>query len=370
MTAVEHDSNEELIKTKLSLIKKRKAMSKNKKNFMSIKIFNINFAVLIISLILALFISCEKDEEETNEGNRIAYENSENWVSLATVTKNVDVFYVYPTVSSNTSGSMDITDTDERALAQGIFDAQASVFESATNVFAPYYRQMSTKVDMTGIELATDTKEFKQGAVDVQDAFDYYINNLNQGRPFIIAGHSQGTMALIELIKNKFGDAPDLRNRMVAAYLIGYTVTDSDLSISGLTAAQDSTDMGVVITYNTQSATSQGGPMAMVGAHCINPLNWKTDDTPAPNELNKGAVFFDDATGTFQKEETNYCGAQIKTITDTDGNTKRVLTTTTISEDLEIGPYSEGVYHRFDYSLWYRNLEQNVSDRINAYYSN
>jgi hypothetical protein len=320
-------------------------------------------SILFFILSLALFSGCEKDETENETDNTIAYENPENWVSLPTATKAVDVFYVYPTVSSNINGSMDITDPAEQELAQGIFDAQASVFEPDANIFAPYYRQMSTKVDMSGGGLATDTKEFKQGATDVQDAFDYYIENLNNNRPFIIAGHSQGTMALIELIKNRFGNNAELRDRLVAAYLIGYTVTDSDLLTAGLTAAQSATDVGVVITYNTQSVTSEGGPMLMNGANCINPLNWKTDGTPADTTQNLGAVFFNDQTGVLLREVNHYCGAQVNL------GTGALTTTIPEGETLEIGPYDEGVYHRFDYSFWYRNLQQNVSDRIEAYNS-
>ncbi|MBC8181448.1 DUF3089 domain-containing protein [candidate division KSB1 bacterium] len=216
---------------------------------------------------------------------------------------------------------------------------------------------------MSGGGLATDTEEFKQGAVDVEDAFDYYIENLNNDRPFIIAGHSQGTMTLIELIKNRFGNDAELRNRMVAAYLIGYTVTDVDLSTAVLTAAQNATDVGVVITYNSQSVTSAGGPMLMDGAHCINPLNWKTDSTPADSTQNLGAVFFNDETGEFIREVNHYCGAQI------DMETGALTTTIPDGEDLDIGSYSEGVYHRYDYAFWYRNLQKNVGDRIDAYYA-
>lgn len=291
----------------------------------------------------------------------IDYQDPYFWLSLPSIEKEVDVFYVYPTVSSNPDGFMNVTDNGERALAQGIFDAQASVYASHANVFAPYYRQMSTAVTAGPDMLATDTKEFKQGAVDVEDAFVYYIENLNNGRPFIIAGHSQGTMALIELIKNRFGDDKDLRDRMVAAYLIGYTVTDEDLAKAGLNAAQSADDTGVVITYNTQSVTSEGGPMLMAGAHCINPLNWKTDETIAPASENLGARFYNDSTGEFLREEPRYSGAQINL-------TSGALTTTLpAGEDLDIGPYSEGVYHRYDYAFWYRNLEQNVADRIGAY---
>lgn len=313
--------------------------------------------VLLLSVSVCL-IACSDDEDDDTSVN---YANTENWVSQPAVDRAVDVFYVYPTVSSNLTGAMDINDADERALAQGIFMAQASVFNPSANVFAPYYRQMSTNVDMSGGGLATDTKEFKQGALDVQSAFNYYLNNLNPDRPFILAGHSQGTMALIELVKNRFGDDAELRDRLVAAYLIGYTVTDEDLAAAGLTAAQQSDDVGVVVTYNSQSVTSSGGPMLMEGAHCINPLNWKTDATPADSAENLGAVFFNDETGEMLREENHYCGAQI------DPETGALTTTIPEGEDLDIGPYSEGVYHRFDYSFWYRNLEQNVATRIEAF---
>lgn len=291
----------------------------------------------------------------------IDYADPSFWLSLPSIEKEVDVFYVYPTVSSNENGSMNITDDEERSLANGIFDAQASIYEPYGNVFAPYYRQMSTAVNAGPGMLATDTDEFKQGAADVEEAFEYYITTRNEGRPFIIAGHSQGTMALIELIKNRFGDDVDLRDRLVAAYLIGYTVTDEDLDLAGLKPAQTSDDVGVVVTYNTQSVTSTGGPMLMAGAHCINPLNWKTDDTFAPAQENLGARFYNDTTGEFIREVPGYCDAQINL-------TSGALTTTIPEgEDLDIGPYSEGVYHRYDYAFWYRNLEQNVAERINAY---
>ncbi|WFN35884.1 DUF3089 domain-containing protein [Methanomicrobium antiquum] len=294
----------------------------------------------------------------------IDYSDSYNWLSLPEIEKQVDVFYVYPTVSNNESGYMLITDDTDRALAQGILKAQASVYESDANVFAPYYRQMSTGVSMTQSGLATDTDEFKRGAEDVLTAFDYYIENLNDNRPFILAGHSQGTMALIELIKKRFGDDEALKNRLVAAYLIGYTVTDDDLNKANLTPAISSDDTGVVITYNTQSPTSEGGPMLMEGAHCINPLNWKTDSTYASASENLGARFYDDSTGEFLREVANYSDAKINP------DTKALETTIPKGEQLDIGPYTEGVYHRYDYAFWYRNLEQNVGVRIAAYLAN
>lgn len=322
----------------------------------------------VLGISLFLIAGCGGSASSLSD---LDYSDSSNWVSLPSAERqtraahDVDVFYVYPTVSSNPGGTMDITSDDERALAEGIFAAQASVYEASADVFAPYYRQMSTRVNMEGYLLATDTPEFKRGAGDVEDAFDYYVTHLNRGRPFIIAGHSQGTMALIELIKNRFGDDETLRERLVAAYLIGYTVTDADLAAAGLTAAERADDTGVVITYNTQSTASVRGPMLMEGAHCINPLNWMTDGTYASSADNQGARFYNDQTGEFLRAEDNYCDAQINVETG-------ALMTIIPSGDqmsLEFGPYSPGVYHRYDYAFWYRNLEENVKVRIEAYLS-
>lgn len=318
--------------------------------------------VLIFCLIIIVFpVSTCKDSNEII----IDYGNSSNWIALPLDSdKSVDVFYVYPTVSGDSSGNMNILDSYQRELANGIFKSQSGVFEDYANVYAPYYRQMTTSVD-AGMEPATETKEFKVGAVDVISAFDYYISNYNKGHPFILAGHSQGTMALIELIKKRFGNDKSLRKHLVAAYLIGYTVTDSDLVASGLKAAKRADDTGVVISYNTQSRTSSGGPMLLQGAICINPLSWKTDTVMVDASENIGAVFSDDETGKFIIQIKEYCSAEICNVK----NARALVADIPENDSLDIGPYTEGVYHRYDYAFWYRNLRENVRVRINAYFS-
>ena len=306
---------------------------------------------------------CGIADKPITTNTALDYKKASSWVSQAkSPDKPVDVFYVYPTISSNPSGTMDITNDEEHALAQGIFVAQATVFGEHANVFAPYYRQMSTEARPDDPNaLATSVKEFVFGVADVENAFKYYIENLNDGRPFILAGHSQGTMALIEVIKTPYFNDENLTNRLVAAYLIGYTITDADLEMAGITAAHGADDIGVVVTFNTQSVTSVGGPMLLPGAHCINPLNWKTDNSVASASENFGARFYNNDTGEFLREVDEYCSAQIDT------ETGALITTIPEGEELDIGPYTEGVYHRYDYTFWYRNLQKNVGDRINAF---
>jgi len=125
------------------------------------------------------------------------YAKSETWASNpASPDKPVDVFYVYPTIYPGTSpNNMDVFDKDLRSAVQGLLKAQAGVYSSSANLYAPYYRQVSfacldPKQDMM------INRYFRIGADDVHRAFDYYLNFLNQGRPFILASHSQGSNLL------------------------------------------------------------------------------------------------------------------------------------------------------------------------------
>jgi len=140
-------------------------------------------SLLLVFLIFGLFlVSCTHFDKDMKEGAP-NYSNPNLWITSFDKTHQVDVFYVYPTVSQNESGNMDVYDNVDRDLAKGIYKAQASVFESNANIYAPYYRQMSTyaKIPDDPNVLATDLVEFKLGVEDVKAAFKYYIENLNEG---------------------------------------------------------------------------------------------------------------------------------------------------------------------------------------------
>ncbi|WP_419787118.1 DUF3089 domain-containing protein [Pseudodesulfovibrio sp.] len=288
------------------------------------------------------------------------YRQEEAWASRpANADKAVDVFYVYPTIYPDTAPkNMDVFNDQLRSDVQGLLKAQAGVYSPSANLFAPYYRQVSfacldPKQDMTL------NSYFRIGADDVHRAFDYYLNYLNQGRPFILAAHSQGSVVMLDLLKSRFKD-PTLQKKLVAAYLIGYSVTDKDIAeCPWLKPAQKADDTGVIISWNTQAPGATGSPVLRPGAICINPLTWTTDETPADKSQNLGAVFFDDFKGTVTREVPHYVGAHV--------DKKVCALITTPPDKLEIGHFPPGVLHKFDYAFWYRNLEQNVKDRIAAY---
>ena len=124
-----------------------------------------------------------------------------------------DCFYVYPTVSSEKGPNTDLTiQPNEIAAAR----AQASRFSSVCRVWAPMYRQVTVSALFSGGLAALNT------AYDslVSD-WQYYLQHVNAGRPFILIGHSQGAAMLIRLIADQIDPNPSVRPRLVTAILAG-----------------------------------------------------------------------------------------------------------------------------------------------------
>jgi hypothetical protein len=112
---------------------------------------------------------------------------------------------------------------------------------------------------------------------DVIAAFDYYIRNYNHGRPFIFAGHSQGSHMMFFLLSRYMNENPEVYSRMIAAYAIGYPLTASFLATNKhLKFAEDPNDLGLIVSFNTQSPNVKpGGNVIMTDSvgMVINPIN-------------------------------------------------------------------------------------------------
>lgn len=210
----------------------------------------------IACLLLAL-VSCEKDSSAPASptidyaDNRCWFENKQGVTE-----KNVDLFYVVPTCIwdytdslGQTQHHMDIFNAEQRALTDPSIQLAKSVLADSCNFFSPYYRQISMDSWLT-LDTALIEERFKLAYQDVADAFHYYMEHDNQGKPFILAGHSQGAKAVIELLKREM--TPDISRKLIATYAIGYTVTPEELAgYSTLRPAQDSIDTGVLIGFNS-----------------------------------------------------------------------------------------------------------------------
>ncbi|MBN2641099.1 MAG: DUF3089 domain-containing protein [Victivallales bacterium] len=334
-----------------------------------------NFStVTAISTCMVFMTGCFKpDNIQKQPPAAPDYTMDSSWLAKpADNDKSVDVFYVYPTIyTGKNPENMDISDPALRNNAKGLLSAQAGVYSPYANLYAPFYRQQSAASQSmepnNGGQNAFADPAFQRGYNDVERAFDYYVKNLNPDRPFILAGHSQGSMVLIELLRKRFNN-PTLQKRLVAVYAIGYSVTKKDLKLyPWLKPAQGETDTGVIITFNTQGPNAKGSPVLLDGAIAINPLNWKTDATPASREKNIKAEFFKDATGTLIESIPHFAGAYINT------NTGALIATDIQpikSKKIDIvnmGRWPAEVYHRYDYAFWFCNLKKNVEKRIKSY---
>ena len=129
------------------------------------------------------------------------YSKKESWYQIPEITKDVDTFYIFATdyiLSSFEEGAPDYAPLDNEEFLFGTkveYRDHASSYEDATNVFAPYYRQSGLRYAGEVIEKTGNFDNALMGLpyTDITAALDYYFENCNGGRPFIIAGHSQGS---------------------------------------------------------------------------------------------------------------------------------------------------------------------------------
>jgi hypothetical protein len=132
----------------------------------------------------------------------------------------VDCFYVYPTVSRDNGLNSDLNMSEEIAAAA----AQAARFSSACKVYAPKYRQMTVAAIVAFSAGQDVTAAAVRAHGDVVAAWREYLARHNRGRPFVLIGHSQGTLHLIQLIAREIETNPAVAARMKLAILPGYNV--------------------------------------------------------------------------------------------------------------------------------------------------
>lgn len=326
--------------------------------------------VLLVILMLSGLASC-KSLEGTVADSATDYAKPEHWLSLPVDNeKEVDIFYLYPTAWYKE----EVSEPDFCAIDNGImligaqlaFNRQATAFEPAGNIYAPYYRQAAASYTLS---LPEEERWDAVGSIpfsDVAAAFDYYQKHFNNGRPFILVGHSQGAMMTMLLLRDYMSIHPDVYERMISAYVIGYPVTTEFMDANNhLRFAEGQYDTGVIISFNTQSPDVAPGENIIttdtVGL-VINPINWKRDETPASAYENLGSYMPIDSQGNYEIIP-HFADARI----DLD---RGVIICSTVDAELMFkisGTMGFGVYHSFDIPFYYNNLRENALRRAHAF---
>jgi len=332
--------------------------------------------ILVIALCFSfILVACGNDGSKS-EPKATDYSNSAHWLSVPTaVDKEVDVFYLYPTswqkVNTDEPNICEIDNPVMLKYSKLAFARQATAFETAGNIYAPYYRQADANV----IYILSLTEQDKViGGIPKSDAFaafDYYIKHYNNGRPFILAGHSQGSNVLLYLLSEYMKEHPKVYDRMIAAYVIGYSVTEDYLAKNPhLKFAEGPDDTGVIISYNTEAPTVEGNnPVLLPGAIAINPITWTREETLATAEENLGSIILNKDGSVVLNEEgkiepvKNYADARV------DKAKGAVICSTADAEKLAPGNQlmGKGVFHSFDYPFYYFDIRENAANRVDHF---
>jgi hypothetical protein len=163
----------------------------------------------------------------------------------------IDCFYVYPTVSGQTTGNANLQiDPVERSIAL----YQAARYSQYCRVYAPIYRQET----LAGIGQGTPTTKPNptMGLTDVRSAFATYLRRYNHGRGFVLVGHSQGSAVLRQLIAKDVDPKRAVRGRLLSAILLGGNVlVKRGRGIGGdfkhIPACRSATQLHCVIAFST-----------------------------------------------------------------------------------------------------------------------
>ena len=274
-----------------------------------------------------------------------------------------DVFAVMPTVNMNmwVPDNEDVTSLRDALRFAKTFNMEKGIVSRDTAIYSPYYRQCTL-----GVYTLEDAEEKelynKMAKEDVRAAFSWYLDNCHkEDRPIILFGFSQGAEDIYDLLV-EFGQDKRLSDNLVAAYVIGYGITQKDLDASPwLKMAQGEKDTGVIVSYDCMDQTAVKPETKVLS---INPLNWKTDSTPASAEANRGFVATD-TYGNVRQEIAAFCGGYLD-------EKSGILIPTGIenpekyaAKDIKVVP--DGSYHFYDLIFFYNNLKQNMVKRIAAF---
>ncbi|MFN4286196.1 MAG: DUF3089 domain-containing protein [Lacibacter sp.] len=267
-----------------------------------------------------------------------------------------DVFFVHPTTFTNPQyqgvvWNAELTDPEINAKTDYTSILyQASVFNAVARVFAPRYRQAHIYAFYTS-DSAAARAAFDTAYADIKEAFLYYLQHENRGRPFIIAAHSQGMLHAARLIKELIQGRP-LQQQLVVAYLLGLPLPEGYFTTLG--PCSNAAATGCYVSWRTFRAGYLPAYVKRekLPAVVVNPLSWTTDTLPVNRTAHEGAVLFN-----FNKVYPRTNGAQIR---------RGVLWI-----DKPRFPFSflstRKNYHAGDINLFYINIRNNLQQRVLAW---
>ena len=287
------------------------------------------------------------------------------------------IFFVHPTsYLSRAHWNAPLDDQEANWRAQLFVRGMASIFSDAGEVWVPRYRQAALGAFLTR-DVDTANQALLAAYGDVAAAFDQFLIEAGPDRPIILAGHSQGSLHLTRLLRDRIAGRPVAR-RIVAAYVVGWPVSvEQDLPAMGLPACATADSSNCIMAWqsfaepaDTEMITAVydattgfvGGSRAGTRMLCVNPISGVRDGRAARAD-NMGAVRVDNdlADGELMAD-----GIIVGARCDDPANGGRGFLL--IGRGPEVGPFvlPGNNYHVFDYPLFWMNVRADAARRLAA----
>ncbi|MBD2842311.1 DUF3089 domain-containing protein [Erythrobacter rubeus] len=285
---------------------------------------------------------------------------------------NFAVFFIHPTsyLSRNNWNAPIGENADEEAerIARIYIRGMASPFNGASEIWAPRYRQATMGAFLT------DAPEGQQaiGAAyaDVLEAYRYFLSSIDDDTPIVLAGHSQGSLHLLRLLREEVAGSAET-DRLIAAYAIGWPISvDHDLPAVGLPACATAAQTGCLLSWS--SFAEPADPSSVMKAYsnslgfdgkmrgdstilCTNPLTGKFGGS-APESANLGTLVPDDSMSS---------GELVPGAVPARCDERGLLL---IGDPPELGSYvlPGNNYHVYDIPLFWANTQADVARRVRA----
>ncbi|MBI3502426.1 MAG: DUF3089 domain-containing protein [Bacteroidetes bacterium] len=260
-----------------------------------------------------------------------------------------DVFFIYPTIYlTGKHWNADVNNKKlNRRIDKSTIRHQASVFNASCKIYAPRYRQ--AVLWAYAMREGSGGKALDFAYEDVKKAFEYYLKNYNNGRPIILASHSQGSGHAERLLHDYFEKDSALRKKLVAAYAIGYGIKKN--SYSTIPASDSASQTSCIICWNSTCWNVPADKYFGKNLECENPLTWKHDTCCANVSLNLGSVPY------------GFTGID-KGIADAKVSPDGLLW---VHKKNKKGYPGKRRYHILDYNLFWMNIRENAKLRVETY---
>lgn len=314
--------------------------------------------------------------ERSLPGNNLAVETSRaGEPAQAADAPPFAVFFVHPSsyiplaLTEQAAWNAAPGDSESETRARLFIKGMASAFNRADEIWAPKYRQAVAGAFLTDKPEAQ--RAIDAAYADVREAFRFFAASVPAGKPIVLAGHSQGSLHILRLLREEVGDGP-LAGRVAAVYAIGWPISiEHDLPALPLPACATPTQGGCVIAWSafaepadpamllsrySRTPGFDGQPRGEGPILCVNPLTG-TLNSAAPASANLGTLVpRDDYSG------GDLVVGAVPARCDDNG-------LLLIGDPPRMG---QGVlpgnnYHVYDIPLFWKNLQDDVVRRVSAW---